>query len=86
MNEYENDENPYDDKREAIGIRERIAVCVCPPDEKILERGKQIQQAGIKSKDALNLACAIERDTRISAFYEGKHDHIKTHQACCFTA
>ena len=34
------------------------------PDEKILERGRQIQQAGIKPKDALNLACAIESDCR----------------------
>jgi len=60
MNEYENDENPYDDKREAIGIWERIAVCACPPNEKILEKGTQIQRVGIKAKDALNLACAIE--------------------------
>ena len=60
MNEYENDENPYDDKREAIGIWERIAVHKCSPNEKILERGKQIRQIGLKPKDALNLACAIE--------------------------
>jgi len=43
---------------------ERIAVCACPPDEKILERGRQIQQVGIKPKDALNLACTIESDCR----------------------
>jgi len=60
MNEYENDENPYDEKREAIGIWEYIAACICLPDEKILERGKQMQDIGIRPKDALNLACAIE--------------------------
>lgn len=64
MNEYENNENPYDDKREAIGVWEQIAVCTCPPTEKILEKGKQIQHVGIKSKDALNLACAIESNCR----------------------
>jgi predicted nucleic acid-binding protein len=60
MNEYENNENPYDEKREAIGIWEHIAGHVCPPSEKILEKGKQLQQAAIKPKDSLNLACAIE--------------------------
>ena len=60
MNEYENNDNPYPDKREAIGVWENIAVHVCSPNEKILEKGKQIQQIVIKPKDSLNLACAIE--------------------------
>jgi len=60
MNEYENNDNPYDEKREAIGIWEQIAVYICTPGEKILEQGKQIQKNAIKPKDSLNLACAIE--------------------------
>ena len=64
MNDYENNENPYDDKREAIGIWEHIAAYKCIPNEKILEKGKQIQQAAVKPKDALNLACAIESGCR----------------------
>ena len=61
MNEFENNDNPYDDKREVIGAWEHIAAHICPPSEKILERGKQIQHTTtIRHKDSLNLACAIE--------------------------
>ena len=64
MNEYENAENPYDDKREAIGLWEHIAVFVCSPGAKIPETGKLLQRIGIKPKDALNLACAVESGCR----------------------
>lgn len=59
MNEYENSENPYEDKREAIGVWQEIASYKCFPNEEILKKGKQIQQISIKPKDSLNLACAI---------------------------
>jgi predicted nucleic acid-binding protein len=62
MNEYENNDNPYHDKREAVGVWEQIAAHICLPSEKILETGKQIQQIALKPKDSLNLACAIESD------------------------
>ena len=64
MNAHENAENPYDDKKEAIALWEHIAVFMCPPNEKILENGKQLQQIGIKPKDALNLVCALESGCR----------------------
>ena len=64
MNEYENDDNPYNDKQEVIGAWEHIAGYICPPDEKILEKGKQLQQIAIKPKDSLHMACAIESDCR----------------------
>jgi len=64
MNEYENNDNPYGDKRESIGMWEHIARHICIPNEKILERGKQIQQVAINPKDSLNLACAIESGCR----------------------
>ena len=60
MNEYENDDNPYDEKREAISAWRLLAVHECIPSERILERGKQIQNMAVKPKDSLNLACAIE--------------------------
>ena len=60
MNEYENNNNPYADKREAIYLWKQIATHICPPDSKIFMRGKRIQQIAIRSKDSLNLACAIE--------------------------
>jgi len=64
MNEYENNDNPYNDKQEAIGAWEHIAGQICPPDEVILEKGKQLQQIAIKPKDSLHLACAIKSGCR----------------------
>jgi predicted nucleic acid-binding protein len=60
MNEYENNDNPYDDKREAIGAWANTAGHICLPHDEILEKGKQLQDIAIKPKDSLNLACAIE--------------------------
>jgi len=64
MNEYENNENPYDEKREAVSVWKQIASYICPPDERILEKGKQIQHIAVKPKDSLNLACAIMSSCR----------------------
>jgi len=64
MNEYENNDNPYDDKREAVGVWKQIASHICLPNEKILEKGIQIQHIAVKPKDSLNLACAIESGCR----------------------
>ena len=64
MNEYENNENPYSDKSEAIRVWENIAAHICLPDNNVLKNGKQIQQISIKPKDALNLACAIKSGCR----------------------
>jgi predicted nucleic acid-binding protein len=60
MNEYENDENPYEDKKESIRIWKNIAQHICTPNEKVLEKGLQIQHNSIRPKDSLNIACAIE--------------------------
>ncbi|GHU11907.1 hypothetical protein FACS1894151_11560 [Spirochaetia bacterium] len=60
MNEYENSDNPYEEKREAIKTWEKIAKQVCPPTDTILTRGNEIQKANVKPKDSLHLSCAIE--------------------------
>jgi predicted nucleic acid-binding protein len=60
MNEYENNDNPYDDRRASIQVWEQIATECCEPSDKILRLGQDIQQKKIRQKDALNLACAIE--------------------------
>jgi predicted nucleic acid-binding protein len=59
MNDFENSENPFEERREAIGMWAKIANQHCPPSDNILEKAKHIQKAGIRAKDALNLACAI---------------------------
>jgi hypothetical protein len=50
----ENNDNPYDDRRESIQIREQIATDLCEPNDQILSRGQEIQQQKIRQKDALN--------------------------------
>jgi predicted nucleic acid-binding protein len=62
MNEYENNDNPYEDKREAIKVWEKIARQVCVPNDRILVRGKEIQKAKVKPKDSLHISCAIESE------------------------
>jgi predicted nucleic acid-binding protein len=64
MNEYENNDNPYDEKREAIGVWKNIAAYICIPNDRLLEKGIKIQQMAIKPKDSLNLACAIDSGCR----------------------
>jgi predicted nucleic acid-binding protein len=61
MLDYENEKNPYEEKRSAIIPWKEVAADICPPSETILSRGKEIMKLGIKNEDALHIACAIER-------------------------
>jgi predicted nucleic acid-binding protein len=58
---YENDKNPYEEKRNIIAPWKKIAVDFCPSSDAILSRGKEIMTLGVKPNDALHIACAIER-------------------------
>jgi len=60
MHDLENDANPYEEKRNAIAPWKDFAIEHCPSSDDILSTGQQIMGHGIKAKDALHLACAIE--------------------------
>jgi predicted nucleic acid-binding protein len=61
MNEYENNFNPYKDRRHSIQKwAEHNTKEFCYPSDIILKRGEKIQKLNIRKKDALHLACAIE--------------------------
>ena len=62
MLDYENDKNPYEEKKNMIAPWKEIAIDFCSPSETILSNGKEIMKYGIKNEDALHIACAIERD------------------------
>jgi predicted nucleic acid-binding protein len=62
MLDYENDDNPYDEKRNAIAEWAEIADNYCPSSDNILSLGREIINHGIKTKDALHIACAIKSD------------------------
>jgi hypothetical protein len=61
MLDYENSANPYPDHREAISEWRFLARHLVQALDQVREGGRVIETAtGIKSKDALHLACAIE--------------------------
>jgi hypothetical protein len=59
MLDYENDNNPYDEKRVYIASWKLMAKDYCQSSEKVLSRGQEIMKRIIKPKDALPFACAI---------------------------
>ena len=61
MLDFENDANPYPDHREAISEWKNLASIQIPTLETIKEYANQLTTTlGIKSKDALHIACSIE--------------------------
>jgi len=56
----ENNENPYEEKRNAIAPWKDIADIYCPSSDEIVSAGREIMRHGIKPKDALHIACAIK--------------------------
>jgi predicted nucleic acid-binding protein len=64
MLDYENNENPYEEKQEAIQIWETIAKFICKSSIDILQKGKIIELLGIMPKDALHIACAVQTNCR----------------------
>ncbi len=58
--DFEKQQNPYDDKRNAIQIWKSRAKTICNSSNEILELGKNIMMNGIMSKDALHIACSIK--------------------------
>jgi predicted nucleic acid-binding protein len=60
MLDYENDMNPYEEKRNAIAPWKKIANDYCVSSNDILSAGRKIAEYGIRAKDALHIACAIK--------------------------
>ena len=60
MLDYENGDNPYEEKRKAISLWKEIAEDYCPSSDSILSLGCEIMRLGINAKDALHLACAVK--------------------------
>lgn len=60
MLDMENSANPYEEKRNAILPWKEMANAYCPSSDMILSMGKKIMLLGIKAKDSLHIACAIE--------------------------
>jgi predicted nucleic acid-binding protein len=59
MMDYENNANPYEERKIAIAEWKSIAVNYIQPHIEIRDAGTQLMSAGLKRKDALHMACAI---------------------------
>jgi predicted nucleic acid-binding protein len=60
MIDFENEQNPFDDIKAAISKWRSLAVIDTGETEGIIARTKKLAQLGLKGKDAIHLACAVE--------------------------
>jgi len=58
--EFENNQNPYKDRREAIQDWKNLSNIFCVENDKIIEFAETLLNKGIKVKDALHIACAVD--------------------------
>ena len=58
--EYENIQNPFIERRNAIIEWKKIATRKISESENIVPRAMEYMRLGVKAKDALHIACAIE--------------------------
>jgi predicted nucleic acid-binding protein len=59
MLDYENEQNPFRERREQIGKWKRYAHIDMEAQEELLHLAGSLNQQGLKKFDALHLACAI---------------------------
>ena len=59
IEDYENAQNPFEIRRNAISQWRNLALTIQIADSKVIENAKKIMQKGIKNKDALHIASAI---------------------------
>ena len=57
--EYENNQNRYDDKRNAIYDWKKIAKIHCVENDKIIEYAENLKKINLRTKDALHIACGV---------------------------
>ena len=57
--DYENSVNPYENRKQSIAEWKSVAVLDVDISESIVKHGKEIMLKGIKEKDALHIACAL---------------------------
>ena len=78
--DYENRFNPFDERRNAIREWKSRAKVNVRVSQKVLEKAGNLAQCGIRAKDALHLACAIEGKCK---YFLTTDDVILTKMADC---
>jgi predicted nucleic acid-binding protein len=59
VNAYENNDNPFDEKRERIGVWNDLAKIHCIVNETILLKAGELMERKLRAKDALHIASSI---------------------------
>jgi predicted nucleic acid-binding protein len=57
--DYENNDNPFDERRIKIAEWENLAALSVAMNDTILEKARTYMQMGLRQKDASHLACAV---------------------------
>ena len=57
--DFENNDNPFEERRTRIGEWQKLAAVDCDLTEDILNRAERLMQIGLRQKDAAHIACAI---------------------------
>ena len=58
----ENEANPFEERRRSIGAWKKYAIRDVEEGPSILKRGSDLIRVGLRPKDALHVACAIEAE------------------------
>jgi predicted nucleic acid-binding protein len=58
--DFENAANPFEERRAAVGVWRKRSIVDIVETPEVLENAKSLARLGIRSKDALHVACAIE--------------------------
>ena len=57
--EYENDQNPFIERRKQIETWQNLSVVDCVLSDEILTKSKELMKLGLREKDAYHVSCAI---------------------------
>lgn len=60
--DYENKFNPFDERKNTIIGWKKYSIRDVEENEQILNEAKELEELGIKSKDALHISCAVYAD------------------------
>lgn len=58
--DYENQQNPYEERKSGIANWAKQATIIQSETASLIEEAQKYKERGLKSKDALHIACAIE--------------------------
>jgi len=57
--DFENNDNPFEERRLRIGEWQKLAVADCSLNEYIFNKAENLMSIGLRQKDASHIACAI---------------------------